>query len=266
MRLKRIVMLAAGLSALTACESDETVAPSVPPVGQVRFINAIADTLAVDVRAIDQVEYSPVVGELAFRRGTNYQPVEAKSRQFRVFASSRNIGVTSVPLFDATVNIAANSRVTLLLVGSARNKSSLQLIQINDDASAPPAGMIAVRVVNAATGAINGFLVNAVADPVAGTPTAANVAALAQSAYVTRTAGAVAIRVTEGAGSVTPTSSVAGPTAAAAVTGALPAAGVNSAGTKFSVYYFPRGVAGSNNNALATPAAVWFVDRNPADL
>jgi hypothetical protein len=265
MRLKRIVMLAAGLSALTACESDETVAPSVPPVGQVRFINAVADTLAVDIRAIDQIEYSPVVADLRFRQGTNYQPIEAKSRQFRVFATSRDINVVPNALADMTVDVAANSRVTLLLTGSARNKSSLKLVQINDDASAPPAGMIAVRVVNAATGVINGFFVNAATDPITGTPTAANVAALAQSAYVTRTAGAVAIRVTEGAGSTTATSSVAGPTAAATITGALPAAGVNSEGTKFSVYYFPRGVAGSNNNALATPAAVWFVDRNPAD-
>lgn len=263
MRLTRLVMLAAGLAALTACD-DEITNPSVPPTGQVRFINAVADTLAVDIRAIDQVEFSPVVSDLRFRGGTNHQPIEAKSRQFRVFATSRNIAVTQVPLLDATVDVTANKRVTLVLVGSARNKSTLRFVQIDDDASAPPAGMIAVRVVNAATGAVNGYVVNAATDAISGTPTAANVAPLAASAYVTRTAGAAAVRMTD-VGSTTATASAAGPTASV-VAGALAAAGVNSAGTKFSVYYFPRGVAGSNNNAMSTPAAVWFVDRNPADL
>ncbi len=263
MRLTRIAMLAAVLAGVGACDSDEVSTPTLPPLGYVRFINAVADTLAVDIRAIDQVEFSPVVSDLRFRGGTNHQPIEAKSRKFRVFATSRNIAVTQVPLLDATVDVVAGSRVTLLLVGNARDKSSLKLVQINDDITAPPAGMIAVRVVNAATGAINGYLVAAATDAIGGTATAANVGALAQSAYVTRAVGNAALRITE-AGSVTPTASAAGPVATVTA-GALPAAGVNSEGTKFSVYYFARGVAGSNNNAMATPGAVWFVDRNPAD-
>lgn len=263
MRLTRIVMLAAALAGLGACDSDEVTTPTLPPLGQVRFINAVADTIAVDIRAVDQIEYSPVVSDLRFRGGTHHQPIEAKSRKFRVFATSRDINVTSVPLLEATVDVVAGSRVTLLLVGSARNKSTLRFEQISDDVTAPPAGMIAVRVVNAAPGSINGYLVNAATDPIGGTAAASNVAALARSPYVTRATGTAALRVTD-AGSVTPTASAAGPVATNEA-GKLPAAGVNSEGTKFSVYYFPRGVAGSNNNAMSTPAAVWFVDRNPAD-
>ena len=138
MRLTRMVLLAAGLAALTACDSDEVTTPNLPPLGSVRFINAVNDTLAVDIRAVDQVEFSPVVSDLRYRQGTNHQPIEAKSRQFRVFATSRTIGVTSVPLLDATVDVAANSRVTLLLVGNARDKSSLKFVTINDDVTAPP--------------------------------------------------------------------------------------------------------------------------------
>ena len=260
MRLTRMIFLAAGLAALTACDSDEVTTPDLPPLGQVRFINAVNDTLAVDIRAIDQVEFSPVVSDLRFRGGTNHQPVEAKSRKFRVFATSRTIGVTSVPLMDATVDIPANRRITLLLVGSARSKN-LQFVTINDDVSAPPAGMIAVRVVNAATGAIDGYITTAATDPIGGAAAAANVGPLAQSAYVTRAIGNAALRITA-AGSTTATASAAGPTSTAEA-GKLPAAAVNSEGTKFSVYYFGPGVG--NNSAMSTPGAVWFVDRNPAD-
>ena len=260
MRFSRLVMLAVALTGLTACDSEEVTVP-IPPMGQVRFINAVSDTLAVDIRAIDQVEFSPVVSDLRFRGGTNHQPIEAKSRRFNVYATSRNIAVGTEPLLATTVDIPANSRITLLLVGSARSKN-LQFVTISDDVSAPPAGMIAVRLVNAATGAINGYLVNATSDPIPGTATAANVAPLAQSAYVTRATGSAALRVAP-VGSSTATASAAGPVATV-TEGALPAAGVNSAGTKFSVYYFPVGIG--NNASMTTPGAVWFVDRNPADI
>ena len=263
MRFSRIVMLAAGLGAMTACDSDDVNAPSIPPLASVRFINAVADTGAVDIRMIDQIEFSAVGNAIAFRAGTEYFPTEAKTRRIKVFPTSRNIAVTQNHLLETIVDIQANTRVTLLLVGNARDKSTLRFVVISDDASAPPAGMISVRIVNAATGAIDGYLVNAVADPIAPPATATNVAALAQSAYVTRATGAAALRVTD-ASSVTVNASAAGPVAAV-LAGALPAAGVNSAGTKFSVYYFPRGVLGSNNNAVATPTAIWFVDRNPSD-
>jgi hypothetical protein len=263
MRFSRIVILAAALAGVTACDSDDISAPTIPPVGAVRFINAVADTGAVDIRMVDQVEFSAVGNGVAFRGGTEYFRVEAKNRKIRVFPTSTNINVTQNHLLDTSVDIAANSRVTLLLVGSARDKSTLRFVVINDDAAAPPAGMIAARVVNAAAGAINGYLVNAVGDALPGSATAANVAPLAQSAYVTKAVGNAAFRFTD-AGSATVTASAAGPTASV-LAGANPAAGVNSEGTKFSVYYFPRGVAGSPNNSVAAPSAVWFVDRNPAD-
>jgi hypothetical protein len=256
-------MLAAALGAMTACEDDEVTGPNIPATASVRLINAVADTGAVDIRMIDQVEFSANGTALAFRTGTEYFPTEAKTRRIKVFPTSRNIAITQNHLLETTVDIQANTRVTLLLVGSARDKSTLRFVVINDDVTAPPAGMIAVRVVNAATGAVNGYLVNAPTDALPGSATAANVAPLTASAYTTKAVGNAALRFTD-VGSATVTASAAGP-AATVLAGALPAAGVNSEGTRFSVYFFPRGVAGSANNALATPAGVWFVDRNPAD-
>jgi hypothetical protein len=262
MRSTRLLILTLGLTALAACSSDEVSTSTLPPFGAVRFINAVADTGAVDFRMIDQLEFSAIGNGVNFRTGTEYQVTEAKTRKIRVFLTSRDINVTQVALLDADVEVPANSRITLLLTGSARAKT-LKFVTINDDASAPAAGSIAVRLVNTASGAVNGYVVATPTSTIADPASAANVATLGASPYVTRTTGDAAVRVTD-VGSATVNASAAGPVATV-LAGALPAAGVNSAGTKFSVYYFPRGVAGSAQNALATPGAVWFVDRNPSD-
>ncbi len=263
--MRSIRTLASGLAlaALAACDSQEVSTPTLPPTAAVRFINAVTDTGAVDIRMIDQIELSAVANGLNFRSGTIHQLTESKARHIRVFPTSTDINVATNALLDTTITIEANTRITLLLTGSAR-AGTLRFVTITDDPSAPPANSIGVRVVNTATGAVNGYLVESATTPVAEPAAAANVGTLGASSYVTRAAGSAAVRITE-AGSATVTASAAGPVATV-ITGALPAAGVNSAGSKFTVYYFPRGVAGSPQNAVATPTAVWFVDRNPADL
>lgn len=262
MRLTRIATLCLGLGLIAACSEDKVSAPTLPPLAGVRFINAVADTGAVDIRMIDQVEYTPTASALQFRSGTEHQPTEAKARHLRVFPTSTNQAVTQNFLLDTTITISANTRVTLLLTGSARAKT-LKFVTITDDVSAPAAGTIGVRLVNASTGAVNGYLVDTVTTAIADPAAASNVGSLAQSPYVSRAVGKAAVRVTD-VGSTTVNASAFGPVASV-LTGANPAAGINSAGTKFSVYYFPRGVAGSPQNAVTTPTVVWFVDRNPAD-
>lgn len=262
MRLTRIATLCIGLGLIAACSEDKVSAPTLPPLAGVRFINAVADTGAVDIRMIDQVEYTPTASALQFRSGTEHQPAEAKARHIRVFPTSTNQAVTQNFLLDTTITISANTRVTLLLTGSARAKT-LKFVTITDDVSAPAAGTIGVRLVNAGTGAVNGYLVAATTDPIADPAAASNVGVLGQSPYVSRSVGNAAMRVTD-VGSTTVNASTAGPVATV-LSGANPAAGVNSAGTRFSVYYFPRGVAGSPQNAVTTPTVTWFVDRNPAD-
>ena len=261
MRSSRVLLLMLGVVGLAACSKQEITSADLPPTGAVRFINAVSDTGAVDIRMIDQIEFSAVANGLDYRQGTEQQVTEAKVRKVRVFPTSRDINVAPNMLLEADLTVEANKRVTFVLVGSARAKT-LRFVTINDDAPAPATGSIAVRVVNASPNAINGYLVTAPTDAIAD-PAAANVASMAASSYVTRTAGTAAIRIAD-VGAATPAASAAGPVATL-INGALPAAGVNSAGTAFSVYYFPRGVAGSAQNAVATPTAVWFADRNPAD-
>jgi hypothetical protein len=263
MRLSSLAILSAAAVALSACGSDKVTTPKLPPTAQVRFINALNDTGAVDIHAIDQIEFSPVANNLNYRAGTVYFATEVGSRHFRVFPTSTNIAVTSQIIDDESVTLTENTRVTLLLTGSARAKTA-HLVIINDDTQAPPSGQISIRMVNASSGAVDGYLVNTAADPLPGSATFANVAPLASSGYTARTAGAAAVRATD-PGTATIRASQNGPAAPATLPGEFPSAGVGNGGTKFSVYYFPAGVAGSPQNAVANPSLVWFVDRNPCD-
>lgn len=264
MRLSRLVTLLIGVTVLAGCNgTDKITEPNLPPLAGVRFINALSDTGAVDIRAIDQVEWSPVANQLAFRAGTEHQPTEAGVRHFRVFPNSTIPAIASQILHEATVTIQADTRVTLLLTGSAR-AGTVQLWMIDDAPAAPPAGQINVRMVNAAGGIVHGYLVASTTSPLPATETYSNIGGLVGSPYVNRAVGAAALQVTN-PGSSAVNAALAGPAATTAVPGAFPAAGVTQEGTSFSVYYFPPGAAGSPNATLTTPGLVWFIDRNPCD-
>jgi hypothetical protein len=265
MRLSRLVTLVIATVAFSACGSDGVTDPSLPPLAGVRFINGLADSSSVDVRMIDQIANSfQGIQGLAFRSGTEHQPVEAKARQIRVFPNSNVPAITSAFMVDTTITFAAGSRYTLLL--TRETPTHVHLIVINDDAPAAAAGQIALRAVNASTGAIDAYVVTGPTDAVAPPATAANIAAFGTSAYVSRAVGNAAVRVAP-AGSATVAASAAGPVAGASPVGELPAAAVNNAGTAFSVYYFPRSVAGTSAPqtapAFTNPAVIWFVDRVP---
>jgi hypothetical protein len=262
MRLSRFVMLCFGTAALTACGKDEVTAPTLPPLSAVRFINAVNDTGGVDIRAIDQVELSPTANNLQYQKATEYFPTEAGVRHFRVFPTSTNINVTSQIMADQVITLPAGSRVTLLLAGSARAKT-VNLWVINDSPTAPAAGQIGVRLLNAASGNLDGYVTNTTADPMPATATTTNVGPLTSSSYIFRPAGPAAIRVTD-AGGNTVKASAAGPASPATLPGELPGAGVSSPGTALSAYYFAAGQPGSPAAAIIA-GVLWFVDRNPCD-
>jgi hypothetical protein len=267
MRLSRFLVIGVVLAAVAACNDDEITNTTPPPLAGVRFINAMADTGAVDIRMIDQVPWSALALSLAFRSGTEHQPTEAKTRHIRVFPTSRNPVVTSNFMLDTMITFAANQHYTLLLSGSAKNNTD-RFIVIADDATSPAAGSIAVRAVNASCGPAGtpnvDFLVGA--DSTALAAVGSNIAPNAASAYQARAAGSLLGRFTT---TVTPTrvAQATGPVAPATPAGARPAAGVNSAGTVLSAYCFPRSVAGTtapqDTVTFNRAAVVYFVDRVP---
>jgi Domain of unknown function (DUF4397) len=264
MRLNRFIFLGLGMMGLYACGSDTTGVVTPPPNASVRYVNALADTGSVDIGMIDQTQWSANAKPLAFRAASAFQVTDAtKPRHIRVFPTSTNPAVTSQIIDDETITFTPGTRVTLLLTGSARAQTA-HFVTISDDITPPAAGQIAVRFVNASTGAVDAYLTDTTTTPLPGTPTFANVGSTQASAYVARPTGRVAAQSTD-AGSATVTATRAGANAPPSQPGdVFPAAGVNSQYTKFSVYYFPRGVAGSPQTAT-TPGLVWFVDRNPCD-
>jgi len=110
MRFSRLAILCLGIGTIAGCRASDVSDPSLPPLGSVRFINAVADTGAVDIPMIDQVEFSAVANAFVFRQGSEHQPVEAKARHIRVFPTSTNPAITSNYLLDTTITIAAGSR------------------------------------------------------------------------------------------------------------------------------------------------------------
>jgi hypothetical protein len=229
----------------------------------VRYINAVADTGAVDLAMIDQVEFSANREDLGFRAGSLYYPTEAGLRRIRVFPTSTNPAVTSGVLHEASITLLAGTRVTLLLTGSAR-AGTIRLWVIDDTNTAPPAGQIGVRMVNAGGAVSDGYVVSTATTPLPATATFTSVGAVTTSPYINRPTGSAAVRVTD-AGQSSVAASAAGPNAPTTLPGAFPAAGVNSSGTVFSVYYFPAGAPGSANATVTAPSLIWFVDRNPCD-
>ena len=275
MRLNRLIFLGVSATVLYGCGKDTTAVITPPPNASVRYVNALNDTGSVDIAMIDQVQWSANAKPLAFRAGSAYQVTDATHpRHIRVFPTSTNIAVTSQIIDDETITLTPGTRVTLLLTGSAR-AGTAHFVLISDDIAPPPAGQIAIRAVNASSGAIDAYVVPRTNTAISGTPTFTNVAPLTASSYFARAViptnatGAatdtVAVRATT-AGTTTVAASAQGPAAPASPPGdAFPAAGVNSQYTKFSVYFFPAGVPGSPQNAVANPSLVWFADRNPCD-
>jgi hypothetical protein len=266
MRLSRFGLLCAAITAVVGCSSEDITNTALPALAGVRYINALADTGRVDVRMVDQVEWSATANALNFRQAIEHHPTEAKARHIKVFSfASNNVNVVSQVLVDTTISFAANTKTTLLLTGSAR-AGTAHFVVIDDAPPALAANQIAVRAVNASTGAIDAYVVTLPADAITGTPTAANVAVNTASPYVTRAVGNVALRVTD-PGSTTANASAAGPAGSPNPIGTpgtfFPSAGVNNGGSAFSVYYFPAGVAGSLQAAITAPGIIWFVDQVP---
>ena len=288
MRLSRLLLLPVAALSLAACGDDDGVSANArPPLGGVRFINAVPDGGPVDIRMIDQVEWSASSVTTAsnyglpFRAGTIHWATEAKSRRIRVFPTDSNIAVTSQAIHDTTIAVEANKNVTLMLVGSRAPGGSVRFVMIDDTPPSLSETQVAVRAVNAgAAPAIDAYLTAAAGTAVTGAPTWANVAEFTPGAYVTRDTGSFAVRAAA-AGTVTPLWSAGAPVGAPAngLIGAL--AGSRAPGSGLAAYVFPRacpavatpltaencptlqGQSTGAQTALQSPAVLWFVDRIP---
>lgn len=270
------ISLALALIGAVACGQDDGVSVNQrPPLGGVRFINAVADGGAVDIRMVDQVEWSASSVSnssnygLPFRAGTIHWPTEAKARHIRVFPTDSNITVTSQILHDTTITIEANKNVTLMLVGS-RVSGGLRFVMIDDTPPALSGSQIAVRMVNAsgpgsATATSNGYVVATATTALPGSPTFGSIGAYGTSSYLVRDTANFAFRATPASDASTIFSATA-PAGAPAENGIAATAGARGPGSALSAYVFPRSVAGTaapQSAAFQSPAVIFFVDKIP---
>ena len=297
MRLTRLLLLPVAVFAVTACSDDDGVSVNArPPLGGVRYINAVPDGGPVDIRMVDQLAWSAnsvTTGTnygMPYRSATIHWATEAKPRHIRVFPTDSSIEVTSQILHDTTITIAANKNITLMLVGT-RAANDLHFVQIDDDVPALSDGQIAARVVNAGvTGTVDGyFTATETTDIAAMTPTVASVGPLSASAYVVRATESFAAQVTP-AGAQSSIWSFVAPEGAPAEDGIAATAGFSGSTSGLSAVLFPQACpavtppltaencaamvgrsAASNSNrptginreAYQVPTVVWFADQIP---
>lgn len=185
MTLRRLLLLCAGMVTLGGCDegSDVIVAPD-EPLAVTRFINAVPDTGATDWSYIDGLENSPREFGVLFRGTSPFQPATPGQRHLRVFPTSKNAGLTSVPLADEQIALVTAENYTAILLGFARTGSTPAMDFMLVEENAPdPGSQVALRVINTTSAAID-VRVYLRGGTLPATATWANVPPLSVSGYV----------------------------------------------------------------------------------
>ncbi len=243
-------LLTAVVLSLAGCAKDDTAGPDIGTI-RARFVHAIADTSALDVRF--NTRLSVGMTALPYGTATEYETVIGTL----VNASAQVAPSIDVdrprPLANLTrISVASGGAITLVAAGEARDSVSGRAPGITgyiDDLSAPASGQARLRIINASpdAGAVDVYatIVGGVQGPV---PTVPGVDYRSQVSR-TLTAGSYVLTITRLSepANVLATSSVV-----------LPSGGVQTA--------VIRGYAGVLPSGLPTSrrlAATIFVDRTP---
>lgn len=297
MRVKQIGLALVGAVALAGCAKDDGpfFAPEVP-LAYTRFINAVPDTVSMDFRFIDFLEYSPTAIQLGYRGFTPYQGTAPGSRHLRVFTDpggSPSLNDVTHIMADENITLEASKYYTLVLVGYARAGQTPHVkLQVYEDNWTDPGSSTALRVVNLGTGlnSINVGITPTYNEAIPATPTFASVAYLTASAYQTRATGETFLRVAETTAPTTELVAAGGtssnpvcanlapltPTACQGQNRRVPTGapgdplnqltiigGSGQAGSVVTAWIFPRSVAGSTAPNVTAPSIIFTVDRHP---
>ena len=278
MRLPR-VSFALVATLVAACSESPTGNPKTntpPPLAYVRYYNAVGDTLPLDFRPIDNVEFSSPFLATPFRaQGLGgYQGYSTGARRIRVFPNSTDLATTTSILADTTVTLSAGVYYTFTHVGYARaGAAPRQKLWITVDSfPAVASGSIAFRVahVGADLGNVDVYVTTAATDPLPAAPTFANVSFQSLTAYAQRPAGAFVARVY--AVGDRATALVAATTMSAGTPGDNffnPIGGSDQSGSVATVMVYSKATAGSTaaittgTNANLTPKIYFWIDKQP---
>jgi hypothetical protein len=133
------MLAAAVLAALLALSSATAQSTGS---GRVRIMHASPDAPAVDIF----VDGKKAVTALAFPANTGYVPLPAGPHDVAIFASPSD--GTGAPVLKATLQVAAGKDYTVLAVGRLAD-STLSLLPLEDNNSAPAAGNAHLRLIHA---------------------------------------------------------------------------------------------------------------------
>ncbi|MDH3291175.1 MAG: DUF4397 domain-containing protein [Gemmatimonadota bacterium] len=274
--LHSIALVSAMACGVVACDKGTETTPFEPvPLAAVRFVNAVPDTMAMDYRFVDLVTNSGMF-DASFRdRQEHYLPIEAGSHTFRVFLSSSDQAVATTVVNETTFSFADGGRYTVLHGGYMRSGSTpaATVTVVEDNAPAPAAGKVALRVLNLAgdLGPVDVFVgTTSTADQVpAATATWTNLAFGTFTPYVDLDTAALRVAATATT-TTTPllVANTAAPAGAAATGTSSAITGVRIAGSVITVVVLPQSVAGSmapQSSAFQAPAFVFLNDRRPPE-
>jgi uncharacterized protein DUF4397 len=272
--------LCSALVVAVGCSKDATFTEPIPPQAAVHWMEAVPDTMSMDLRPIDIISNAGLFD--AVFRGSNmfYQGIEAGNRHIRIFLSGPNPVNASTIVLDTTISLTAANSYTVIHTGFARTGSipGRTLWVVPDGAADPGATNIGLRVLHAGVGIGNidiRFKRHA-ADTLLDTPDVGNLAYKGIGNYFTvvrDSAAADSLRiVVTAAGTKTPvlfaaaTGGLKLPAGLAGTTTSNPIAGSRVAGSVITAVIVPASVAGSaapQGGSFAAPSAVFFVDRRP---
>jgi hypothetical protein len=190
-RVRRGVVAAAALG-LIACGTKEAPGPLEPngPTGRIRFVNLINDPARNPVNAIlEKVPFGVNVGyggstpsSLPAPNTANYSAILTGDRSLVI----KKTADTTVTVASFTLTIAQGVDRSVYAIGGAGGGAVTAFSIADDNATAPAAGQVRIRVVNMSpvAGAIDAFVTAPNADLSTATPVASGVGLQSASAYV----------------------------------------------------------------------------------
>jgi uncharacterized protein DUF4397 len=158
MQFNRMLLAAFSVLAVAACSDDpvsKVVSPE--PFSSIRWVNGVADTVAMDYRIVD-VATNASEPNLAFRASSgNWRNLPPGTHHVKVFftnttAAGTDVSVVSQVIVDTTLTFDVGKKYTILHYGFTKAGASPadRLIVIEDVPPTPSAGQIALRAINAA--------------------------------------------------------------------------------------------------------------------
>jgi len=241
------------------CKKDSTFTEPLPNYAHITWLNAVSDTMQLDLRVIDIPTNASFMD--ADFRSAQFFPIniEPGARHVRVFLSSTVDTIASKVVLDTTYTFAEGEPYSFYVVGKARAGSGLPVHALitNLSVGTPGPGQFALRIVNLAPtlgGAIGAMPDTASAPDVfvlapgavpAGTPSAAGLAYGAATTFMVLDTGTYRIALMS-PGTATPAgvlATVPAGTPASAGTGAV--AGSRVSGSMLTAVILPRSEPGS---------------------